>query len=349
MTTLLISVLGFGSIISSLYGGKLCDSFSPHKVTSAALLFYFVMLLIMYFSRVSTVSLALLLFLLGLANGAFSPASRILIMRQTPVESQVRVNSIRYMLLNVGVGFSFILAASLLANDYRRIFLLAAVCVAASFIALLFVKPTYLQLSNHINQEEKPSLLKDRFALLVLISFFLGALVFSQTNTTYSLFLSRIYHLSSIELSSLFFTNAVIIVFCQVPLTNAIKKLDQITVMLIGEVTIGVGFFMLLFGDNYSLSLLSMLVLTFGEMLFIPTVQNIVYQRAPEKAKGHYMGVYQAIYASTQLFAPLLGGAALASDFSGRLLWTAAVLFCLVPLVLRLLFRKVFLNSAGSF
>jgi MFS family permease len=118
------------------------------------------------------------------------------------------------------------------------------------------------------------------------------------------------------------------------------KKISQIRLMLLGVIAIGTGFLVLLLGHHYLFAVFGMIILTLGEMMFIPVSQNIIYQNADEELKGHYTGIYQAIFSIALVLSPLLGTFSLNFDPSGKFLWISAFLLCLMPLCIALLFFR---------
>lgn len=336
---LILGAFGLGTIIASFYGGRLCDYFSAYYLSIISLIIYLTTLALAYFVAKSEWITLALFFLLGIGSAAFSPASRIYLMNSVSVQDQARVNTIRYVLLNVGTALSFSIAAFLIKDNYQRIFPLTFFFCVIVLIVFLCLKPE-AELANQPKSTEKVKFWKNRFLFLILIAFFMGMLVFSQLNSSYSLFLSRHYHLQSQQIALLFILNSLIIVLIQMPLLTFFKNFSQPLLMNMGCAIVGSGFFILPFGNSYFLVLLSMCIITFGEMLFIPVAQNLVYQHAQSNQKGYYMGVYQLLYSSTIMFAPFLSGYALEYNTSGFLLWGASFFICLIPIMIFIFFKN---------
>lgn len=332
-TGIVLSTFGVGTIIASYYGGKLCDKFSAYRVSIASIVLYCIALLFAYFISKPDWLVSIVLVCLGAANAVFTPASRIYLMRVTAVAEHARINSIRYMLFNIGSALSFGAAGWIIQGDYRRVFILAAICCIGSAGIYRFLPPQAEEAHQTTVQTVKANFWQEKFLLLMLASYFLGMLIYIQVNSSYTLFLSNQYHLTAHTIASLFIINALLIVLFQVALINMLKQISQIVLMCIGSAILGLGFFILLWGQTYSIALISMLVITAGEMLFIPVSQNLVYQAAPEGLKGYYMGIYQALYALTIMLAPLLSSFALVYNPSGAILWSASLLISLVPIV----------------
>ncbi len=61
-------------------------------------------------------------------------------------------------------------------------------------------------------------------------------------------------------------------------------------------------------GNSFPLFLMSMAILTIGEMLIIPTSVSLVADMAPVTVRGRYMGVYGLTWGIAFGVGPMLGG-----------------------------------------
>lgn len=329
------SVYGVGFVLTSFVGSWLCDRFSAYYVTLAGNLLFILFLFLLFVIHGPYLLVLALLALLGMSNAIFLPSARIFLMRSVPEQDQMRANSVRYMIFNLGTALAFGLVSFIIQGHYGRVFIVGAVC--SGMMALCLIACCKADHCPSSNLKKATKACPDRSYLLILLCFFLGMLVFAQTNSTYTLFLTKTYHLSIQQVGSLFLINALIIVLLQMSLTQYAKSFRPVHVMNVGAILMGGGFLLLIFGHSYWLAVISLIILTFGEMLFVPTSQTIAYQAAPENNRGYYMGIYQAIYASTFIFAPLLGTIALNLSAQGYVLWIACMILCLLPgLILRL-------------
>src|SRR3990167_10244794 len=84
-----LAVFGIGTIVAAFFGGKLCDHFPAYLVSKIAIIFYFLFLLFLYFVSGPYWLLLIILVVFGMANAVISPATRIYLMRLTPIADQV--------------------------------------------------------------------------------------------------------------------------------------------------------------------------------------------------------------------------------------------------------------------
>jgi MFS family permease len=84
--------------------------------------------------------------------------------------------------------------------------------------------------------------------------------------------------------------NGVLVVLFELPLTVITKKFPARRVMAIGYVLIGIGFASNALLRTIPLLVLTMAILTFGEMISMPLAGAYAADLAPSQKRGVYMG-----------------------------------------------------------
>ena len=337
-----LSIYGVGTIFASFYGSKLCDTFSAYLISTLSLAFYILGLVMIYYIHRPYCLLALILLVMGIANSSFLPASRMLLMRYSSIPAQLRANGLRYMLYNIGCGASLSLAGYFAHGNYHIVTLFSISFTSIALVLLLiFVKndgPEYR--AKRPEKKEKYYFWHDPFFTVIFAGLFLGMIVFAQLTSSFSLFLSSVYHFTMKDLSLIFIINCVMIGSLQMFVIKRVQHMSQSFIMLLAPAIIGIGFAILLFKTSLITVTISMILVTLGEMLFMPVSQNLVYQRAQEHLKGYYMGVYQACYAIAMSISPLIGTATLKIDASGKFLWLFVLFISVLPICSYFYFRN---------
>lgn len=339
-TGVAMSVYGVGSVIASYYGGKLCDSFSAKNISIISLIFSIVSLSFIYLIKQPYWLIMIFLVFLGMSNSAFLPASRIYLMRFSAPDALASINGIRYTLYNTGCAVSLSLASWITGTHFKRIFLIGILINFFSLLTFVFGcnKEKIIHLKNNLI---KSKLLNDKFLLGIMLCFFFGMLVFSQFNSIFSLFLFTNYHISAHQLGTLFTINCLMIVLLQIKLLGFFKSISQPFLMVMGSFVLGIGFFILLFSHHFWLAILSTVIITLGEMMFMPVSQNVVFQNAKEGTQGYHMGIYQTLCSIALIVSPFLGSLALKINPQGVLLWSISLGLCTLPLAIYFYLRKV--------
>ena len=120
-------------------------------------------------------------------------------------------------------------------------------------------------------------------------------------------------------------TNAFLCVFMQYAVTNQARKFNTLPVagigMLVYAISAGSVALMTGFGGFW----FSMVILTFGELILIPTASKYVADIAPEDLRGRYMSLYWFGWGMSRTLAPLIGGY-LNDNISPRAIWIGGLL-----------------------
>jgi MFS family permease len=102
--------------------------------------------------------------------------------------------------------------------------------------------------------------------------------------------------------------NAVLCVTVQYPVTRVTSRFRPLTVIAVGMTVYAVGAGSVALMTSFEGFLVSMIVLTFGELIVVPTAAKYVADLARPDLRGHYMSVYWLGWAASRAIAPLVGG-----------------------------------------
>jgi MFS family permease len=103
-------------------------------------------------------------------------------------------------------------------------------------------------------------------------------------------------------------TNALMVVFIQIFITRITKKYRPLPVMMVGTFfyTLGVGSVAL--GRSLTGFWISIVIMTIGELILMPTSSSYVASLAPPDMRGRYMSVAGLTWSAAVGIAPVLGG-----------------------------------------
>jgi MFS family permease len=99
--------------------------------------------------------------------------------------------------------------------------------------------------------------------------------------------------------------------------------------MAVGTIFYTLGFSMIGFISAYALFVLAIVVVTFGEMIVVPTSQALVANFAPAEMRGRYMAVFGLTWALPATIGPGAAGYIL-DHFNPNLLWYIGGVLCAV-------------------
>ena len=103
-------------------------------------------------------------------------------------------------------------------------------------------------------------------------------------------------------------TNALMVVFLQVFVTRITKRNRPLPVMVIGAIFYAFGVGSVAFGHSFTGFLISMIIMTIGELILMPTVSTYVAALAPPDMRGRYMSVAGLTWSAAAGIGPLIGG-----------------------------------------
>lgn len=324
----LLSVYGLGSIAGVYVGGRLLASVSPMRIQTVFFALAVPMYLAIPFFR-HWWSIGAAMFLLSFFCDGIRPANATAIAQFAPKHLQVRAFGLQRMALNLGVSFGPALGGLLATIHFVWLFVADA---ATTFLCVLTLLACFGWRTKQVAAEQHPmnsarasqstdssSPLRDRAFLAFLGLLVITAVVFLQIHTAYPLFLSDHYRLSKPAIGLIYAVNTVVVVLVEMLLLDFIRNWPLLPMMAWGTFLSCLGFGMLPFGDSVTYCVLSMLVLTLGEMLWMPLASGWVAQRSARGNQGMYMGWYTMTFSLAAVIAPTLGGALY--QYAQNLVW----------------------------
>jgi MFS family permease len=103
-------------------------------------------------------------------------------------------------------------------------------------------------------------------------------------------------------------TNALMCVFIQYTVTQVTRKYKTLPVAVVGMLVYAIGVGSVAWMTGFSGFLLSMIILTFGELIIVPTASKYVADIAPAHSRGRYMSLYWFGWGMARTLSPLIGG-----------------------------------------
>jgi MFS family permease len=103
-------------------------------------------------------------------------------------------------------------------------------------------------------------------------------------------------------------TNALLVVFLQVLVTNQTKKYKPLTVLALGSLVYGGAVSSVALARDFWGFWISMVLMTIGEMVLVPTATTFAANQAPADMRGRYMSIYSLTWPAASGSGPLIGG-----------------------------------------
>lgn len=334
---LVVAVYGLGAFLSAPFVGRLSDKIGELLLMKISLFGSAVFLFV--FAFINNYNFILLLsFLWAIVNEAFRPASLSFISNESTSKQRKTAFALYRLAINLGMSIGPVLGGILSEISYDLLFYVdAGTCLSAGFF--LVVVKWDLRKSETAETENQPELkstffsaLTDKPFLFFLLAMLPVSIVYMQSMSTLPLFVVENLGFSNAVFGMLTAVNTVLIILIELPLNASMTKWKDENSLYLGALLTGIGFGALVFADSFFLLIFTIVIWTFGEMIFFPGAAAMASEIAPRKRRGEYMGFYQMVFSLSFMLAPYLG-TLIYDAFSPRILWVSAFFFSLVSLV----------------
>ena len=171
--------------------------------------------------------------------------------------------------------------------------------------------------------------LRDLAFMAFLVASLLMLMVYTQMYNTLPVYLRNSHGFSTAAYGFMLTSTAVLVVALQFWVTRISKNRPPFVLMALGAALYAIGFGMLGFISAYGLFILAAFIITFGEMIVVPTSQALAANFAPPDMRGRYMAVYGLSAAIPTTIGPGLAGLIL-DNFNPNLLWYLGGVLCIV-------------------
>jgi predicted MFS family arabinose efflux permease len=328
-TGIAMSIFGLGSTAGSFIGGWLTDRIGYYKTMFWSLFFGGLSFFILV--RMDTfLPYCITVFLVSTMNEAFRPASMASISAYAKLENQNR--SLSLVRLAINLGFSMGVGAGGLIAEYfgfdYLFYIDGLTCIfAAIFLRIVLKEKEEKSVDQDLKKEELPrnpadSAYKDRIYLFFAFFVFLNAIVFGQLWNTVPVYYTEILDISKDDYGWIMLVNGVLIVIFEMPLVYILEnKYKKITLVLVGSLLIVFGFIIYNLATFWQLAIaISMISVTFGEILSFPFSNAFALGRSKPGRRGEYMGVFTMAWSLAMIIAPILG-MRIADNYGFTMLW----------------------------
>lgn len=317
---LALTIYGTCAIVIAPLAGRFSDRFGGLSIMKLSLVLSGLILFLFPFVR-STVGIFVICGFWAFASEAFRPPSMAIIGDLAGPERRKAAFALSRLAINFGMSIGPVIGGFLAMRSYQLLFYVDG---TTSLVAGLLVGVLPWRTLHRDNQELKASaqdeggselkptlrysdVLKDRRFTYFLIAMLPIELVFFQTLAAMPLFLVRELQMTEAGLGMLLAINTVIIIAVEVPLNTAMADWPHRHALALGALLIGIGFGALVLIDGVFGAALTVVVWTFGEMIFLPASAAYVSDIAPREQAGAYMGLYTMGFSAALAIGPWLG------------------------------------------
>ena len=289
---------GFGSMLGSWLGGKLSDKIGFYKIMVFSLFTSGILLFLVQYIRTFW-GLCIGMFVIMTVADMFRPAMFVSLGTYAKPENRTRALTLVRLAVNLGFTAGPALGGLIIMNlGYSGLFWVdGSSCIVSILIFALLVKerkkPADLDTIN--SETEIPaSVFKDKIFWIFLFVCFATAMLFFQLFTTLPLYHNEKFGLTEFQSGLLLSLNGLLIFFLEMPIVSFSQRkgIDKLKIILWGCVLMSISFYLLLINTWAGILIISIIIITFGEMFIFPFSNSFALSRAPKGHEGRYMALF---------------------------------------------------------
>ena len=326
----LITVNAVVGLFASFIAGAVADKVGRKPVMVVSLAVNGLSYFFMSYAN-SYLEFAIIMVFMGASNPLYQVGSDAMLADLISSEKRSRAFAIIRMINNAGIAIGPAVGGFVAAHSYSAAFICAAIGMLCYSMLLLFKAHETLDKKYHEGivswkrtLSEYGLVFKDHSYLIFALLIGLGLIAPSMLWTLLSVYTKQNFGLPENLYGWLPTTNALMCVLVQYPITHLFRKNHPLSTITLGvfAYALGVGsvFFMHSFWGFWT----SMVLMTMGELILLPTASKYIADRAPEDMRGRYMSFYWFAWGIARGVAPLIGGF-MNDKISPQSIWLAAL------------------------
>ena len=336
---IVVGLFGAGAVCGAIIGGKLTDKIGFRRIQLITLAGGGVLFILLGLMK-SYPLICIFTFVLSLVNDAFRPANNAAIAQYSKPENRTRSYSLNRLAINLGWAVGGTLGGFIASFNYHLLFWIDGFTnIIAAIMLYYLLKPADAEVKEKITvsgPKEKISPLKDKKFTIFIILALLYGLCFYQLYSTIPVYYKDVYQMSELKIGILMGLNGLIIVIIEMVLIFYLESKNETLAVyfLWTHYLTSLSFLVYIFLPLHSATaLISVILVTMGEILAMPFMNNYWAGRASSQNRGQYAGYYAMAWSLSQVLGPT-GGTWIAAHFGFNSLWWIAALICLITGIL---------------
>ncbi len=305
---------GVGSFIGSWIGGKLTDKIGFYKVMIWSLLITGFLFIGLQYVKTFWGFCISMLIIMSIAD-MFRPAMFVSLNTYSKLENRTRSLTLIRLAINLGfVVGPTVAGIIIISSGYPALFWIDGLTCIISIILFKYLieekKGDAKEKKKELDMlDVNATVFKDKpYWIFLGISFLMG-MIFFQLFTTMPLYHKEQYNLTEFHTGLLFFLNGLLIVLFEMPMVHWIEKskIEETKLILFSSILMAISFFVLLFDAWAGILIISMVLITIGEMIGFPYTNAFAMKRAKSGNEGRYMALYSMSFSLAHIVSPKLG------------------------------------------
>lgn len=269
----------------------------------------------------------------GAVNPIYRVGSDAMMADLIPEEKRIDGYSILRLSNNLGIALGPALGGWLASSSYDLAFLGATIGMSTySFLLAVFARETLPKKMRSLEIEQKkeplggyPEILRDKPFMNFIGAFILVSMCATLIWTLLGVYAKTNFQLSERQYGFLPTTNAFMVVTLQLWITSHTKRYPILPVLAGGAALYAIATGSIALMTGFWGFWLSMVMMTLGELVLVPTASTFVANQAPVDKRGRYMGIFGLTWSIAAGIAPIMGGL-LNDNLGPRYIWVGGML-----------------------
>ena len=272
-------------------------------------------------------------------NGSFQPLYRVgadaMMADLIPAKQRIDAYSLLRTSSNVGVALGPVIGGFIAGRSYTIAFLLAATGLITYSLLVTFLARETLphgdgtlpRLPERLGGYDR--IWKDRKFVTFSLNYTLTQICAALIWVLLGVYAYQNFHVTENHYGFIPTTNAILVICFQLSVTQISKRYPPLRAMAVGALFYALGVGSVAFGQGFWGFWLSMLIVTFGELISSPTATSLAANMAPADMRGRYMSIYGLTWGVAVGIGPVLGGL-LSDNFGPEYIWYGGLVIGLI-------------------
>ena len=341
-----ISLYYWGCLLGALIGGMVTLQSRTNKISGFGMVAMSVCFYCLFFSS-SRQLINLSMFSLGCIGTIVATSNITSLIRTALGREKVKLKVISLELILFNLSFSFVTYILLDLDAIHIVKFIEILMVLLVFFGLWTLtfhnesifNPPQSKSSWNINFFPQH---KQEFLVLMGMVFCFG-LIFSMVKVIFTPTLVDRFgdNMVSVAVASV---NPWMMFFIQPLIINRIKNTNSIWYLGLGGFTVGLSYFVFGVVNSFLFTVIALVVLTFGEMMFSPLSKHLSVQLYNEGQEGIASGAWRAVFLGSGVIGPELSGY-VAEYYGEHFVWECCALLGVACFVFSVFSRKMKLKN----
>jgi len=315
-----------GAIWGGFLGGKFTDKFGFYFIQIISLISGGVMFFILG-EMTSYWSICVCTFILSVLNESFRPANASAIAHYSKAENRTKSYSLNRLAINLGWALGGALGGFIVSHNYHLLFWIDGFTnIGAAILLWTLLAPSKNKATiQHVDtgtEAKGISPYKDKYYLVFIALTTLFAYCFFQLFTTLPVYFKRELHLTEFFIGLTMAMNGLIIALFEMVIVHNLEgKRNVFQYIAIGTVLCAFSFIVFnILPGTHSLAIISMLLMTIGEIVSMPFMNTFWVGRTNSSNRGQYAGLFTVAWSVAQVLGPATGSQ-IADKWGFSVLW----------------------------